>query len=187
MDDYFGDTSDEKWSIPEHTVIPMKDADNVNRTVTNRNNNRGRCSVPESENDTTSNDNSRTIDWPFTKLSMAGAGIKTDSLGGDYAKCGEIPVTQLIPVGVLNTYEHLVMRVSILTVELSGVEQSSYSETEFVDSPVVQEYVCPELLVKNYRRNAVKIYMRPTCCFGLCGMTDSLSRPELCWCWDCVD
>ena len=62
----------------------------------------------------------------------------------DYAKCGEIPVTKLIPVGVLDTDEHLVLRVSTITAELSGVETSSYSETDINDSPVVQEYVCPE-------------------------------------------
>ena len=75
---------------------------------------------------------------------MAGAGIKIDSLGVDYAKCGEIPVTKLIPVGVLDTDEHLVMRVSTITAEVSGVETSSYSETDINESPVVQEYVCPE-------------------------------------------
>ena len=42
-----------EWPIPENTVIPRKAADNVNRTVRNGNNNRGRCPVPESENDTT--------------------------------------------------------------------------------------------------------------------------------------
>ena len=45
-----------------NTVIPRKAADNVNRTVRNRNNNRGRCSGPGSENDTTSDENSSPID-----------------------------------------------------------------------------------------------------------------------------
>ena len=126
---------------------------------------------------------------------MAGAGIKIDSLGVDYVKGDEVPVSQLIPVGVLERDEHLVMRVSTITVELSVVEPCSYSETDFVDPPVVQDYVCPErrrqddvsayvdtqLLVTNYRGRGT------VCCFGLCGMTVSLNRPELCWCWDCVD
>ena len=112
----------------------------------------------------------------------------------DYAKCGEIPVTKFIPVRVLDTDEHLVMRVSTITAEVSGFETSSYSDTDINDSPVVQEYVCPErrrrddllayvdtqLLVKNYRRRMT------VCCFGR-GMTDCLNRPELGWCWDCVD
>ena len=39
-DDFF---RDEEWPIPEHMVIPRMAADNVDRTVRNRNNNRGRC------------------------------------------------------------------------------------------------------------------------------------------------
>ena len=113
---------DEEWPIPEHMVIPRMAADNVDRTVRNRNNNRGRCSWPGSENDITSNENSSQIDRPFTKLTTAGAGIKNDSLSVDYVKCGEIPVTKLIPVGVLDTEEQLVMRVSTITSELSAVE-----------------------------------------------------------------
>ena len=62
----------------------------------------------------------------------------------DYVKCGEIPVTKLIPVKVLDTYEQLVMRVSTITSELSAVETSAYSETDINDSLVIKEYVCPE-------------------------------------------
>ena len=170
-DDFFHNN---EWPIPENTVIPRKAADNVNRTVRNGNNNRGRCSVPESENDTISDENSGPINRPFTKLTTAGAGIEIDSLGVDYAKCGEIPVTKLIPVGVLDTDEHLVMRVSTITAEVSGLETSSYSDTDINDSPVVQEYVCPErrrrddlsahvdaqLLVKNYQRRMDGLLLR---------------------------
>ena len=38
-DDFF---PDEEWPISEHMVLPRMAADNVNRTVRNRNNNRGR-------------------------------------------------------------------------------------------------------------------------------------------------
>ena len=79
------------------------------------------------------------------------------------------------------------MRVSTITAEVSGFETSLYSDTDINDSPVVQEYVCPEcqrqddlsayvdtqLLVKSYRRRMT------VCCFSLCGMTDRLNRPEL--------
>ena len=115
-----------------------------------------------------------------TILTTAEAGIKTDSLSVDYEKCGEIPVIKLIPVGVLDTEEHLVMRMLTITAELSGVETSSHRNTDVNDSPVVQEYVCPErwrrndlsvyvdtqLLVKNFRQRMT------ICCFGLCRLTD---------------
>ena len=103
-----GDSDDEffrneEWPIPEHTVIPRKTADNVNRTVRNTNKNRGRCSGPGSENGINSGANSSQIDRPFTILTTAGDGIQNDSLSVDYVKCGKIPVTKLIPVGVLDT------------------------------------------------------------------------------------
>ena len=173
-DDFF---INKEWPIPEDTVIPRKADDTVNRTVGKRNNNRGRCSVPESEHDTTSDENYSPIDRSLTKLTTAGAGIKIDNMGVDYAKCGEIPVTKLLPVGILDTDEHLVMRVSTITAELSVVETSLYSESDINESPVVKEYVCPErrrqddlsayvdtrLLVKNYQRRMT------VCFFGLCG------------------
>ena len=111
-----------------NTVIPRKTADNVNRTVRNGNNNRAQCLAPENEKDTTSDENSGPVDRALTKLTMTGPGIEIDSLGVDYAKCDEIPVTKLIPVGVLDTDEHLVMRVSTITAEVSGLETSSYSD-----------------------------------------------------------
>ena len=95
-DEFFGD---EEWPIPEHTVKPSMAADNVNRTVRNRNNNRGRCSGPGSDSDITNDENSNHIDRPFTELARGGGGgIKNDSFSVDHVNCGEIPVTKLIPV-----------------------------------------------------------------------------------------
>ena len=70
-DDFFCDGA---WPIPEHTVIPSMAADNVNRTVRNRNNNRGRCSGPGSENDITYDEKSNQVDRPFTELATGGGG-----------------------------------------------------------------------------------------------------------------
>ena len=75
----------------------------------------------------------------------------------------EIPVTKLIPVGVLDTDKHLVMRVSTITAEVSGLETSSYSNN------TINAHVDIQLLVKNYRRSMT------VCCFGLCGLTDRLN------------
>ena len=191
-DDFF---PDEEWPISEHMVLPMMAADKVNRTVRNRNNNRGRWLWPGSENDITSNENYNQVDRPVTELATAGAGIKNDSFSVEHVKCGEILVTKLIPVRVLDTEEPLVMRVSTITSELSEVETSAYSETDINDIPVIKECVSPErrrrkqlsahadtqLMMNNYRRGVTD------CCFGVCGMKDSLNRSEIGWCWDCVD
>ena len=70
-----------------------------------------------------------------------GGGIKNGSFSVDHVNCGEIPVTKLIPVGVLDTEEQLVMRVSTITSELSQVETSAYSETDINDSPVIRRII----------------------------------------------
>ena len=190
-DDFF---REEEWPIPEHTVIPSMAADNVNRTVRNGNNNRGRCSGPKSENDITNDENSNQIDRPFTELARGGGGA-VFRFSVDHVNCGGIPVTKLIPVGAFDTEGQLVMRVSMITSELSEVETSAYSETDINDSPIVRECVCPErrrreelsayvdtqLIMTNYRRGSTD------CCFGVYGMTDSLNRSGIDWCWECVD
>ena len=87
------------------------------------------------------------------------------------------------------------MRVSTITSELSAVGTSSYSETYINDLPVIKECVSAErrkreqlsayantqLVMNSYRRCVMD------CCFGVCGMTDSLNRSEIGWCWNCVD
>ena len=83
----------------------------------------------------------------------------------------------------------------ILHAELPGAKASTSNDVDVNDSPVIQDYVCPErtrqndvsvyidtqLLVKNFQRKMT------ICCFGLCGLTDRFIEPELRWCWDCVD
>ena len=125
-------------------VQPRMVADNVNRTVINRNNNRGRWSWPGSENNITSDENFNLVDRPVTESATAGAGIETDSFSVEHVKCGEIPVTELIPVRVLDTEEPLIMRVSTITTELSEVGTSACSETGINDIPEIKECVSPD-------------------------------------------
>ena len=97
----------------------------------------------------------------------------------EHVKCGEIPVTKLIPVRVLDTEEPLIMRVSTITSELSEVETSAYSENVINDIPVIKECVSPErrrreqlpayadtqLVMSDYRRGVTDY------CFGVCEQT----------------
>ena len=124
--------TDEEWPISEHMVQPRMVADNVNRTVRHRNNNRGCWSWPGSENDITSDENYNLVDRPVTELATAGADIENESFSVEHVKCGEIPETELIPVRVLDTEEPLIMRVSTRAlsdfsddIEETGVEQLS--------------------------------------------------------------
>ena len=192
IDDGF--LTDEESPNSEHMVQPMTVADNVNRTVRNRNNNRGGWSWPGSENDITSDENSNLFDRPVTESATAGAGIETDSLSVEHVKCCEIPVTELITVRVPDTKEPLIMRVSTITTELSELGTSACSETDISDIPVFKECVIPErrrpvkvstdadtqVVISDYQRS-VKDY-----CFGVCEETDSINRSGIGWCWDCL-
>ena len=72
IDDGF--LTDEESPNSEHMVQPRTVADNVNRTVRNRNNNRGRWTWPRSENYITSDENSNLFDRPVTESATAGGG-----------------------------------------------------------------------------------------------------------------
>ena len=127
-------------------------------------------------------------------MTTAGAGIEYDSFSVKHVKCGEIPVTELIPVRVLDTEEQLIMRVSTITTELSEVETSACSETGINDIPVIKECASPEyqrreklsayadtqLIMSDYPRNATDY------CFGVCEKTDSINQSGIGWCWDCL-
>ena len=123
------------WHNGMNTVMPGQTADDTNRTVRNGNNNCAQYSAPENGNDTKSDVNLGPVGRAKSKFTTTEAGIEIDSLGVDYAKCDEIPVIKMIPVGVLDTDEHLVMRVSTITAEVSGLETSLYSNDAMNDSP----------------------------------------------------
>ena len=122
--------------------------------------------------------NSGPVGRAKSELTTTKAGIEIDSLGVDYAKYDEIPVTKRTLAGVLDTDEHVVMRVSMITAEVSRLDTSSDS----IDLPGIQECVCPErgkrddlsanidlqLWVKYCQRNMTDR------CFGLCGISDRL-------------
>ena len=149
IDDGF--LSDEESPNSEHMVQPRTVADNVTRTVRNRNNNRGRWSWPGSENDITRDENSNLFDRPVTKSATAGVGIETDSFSEEHVKCCEIPFTELITVQVPDTEEPLIMRVSTITMELSelGTSDGFLSDEE---SPNSEHMVQPRTVVDNVTR-----------------------------------
>ena len=177
IDDGF--LTDEESLNSEHMVQPRTVADNVNRTVRNRNNNRGRWSWPGSENDITSDENSDLFDRPVTESATAGAGIKTDSFSVEHVKCCEIPVTELITVRVSDTEEPLIMRVSTITTELSEIGKECVIPER--RRPVkVSADADTQVVISDYQQS-VQDY-----CFGVCEKTDSIDRSGIGWCWDCL-
>ena len=135
IDDGF--LADEESPNFEHMVQLRTVADNVNRTVRNRNNTRGRWSWPGSENDISSDENSNLFNQPVTESATARTGIETNSFSVEHVKSCEIPVTELVTVRVSDTEEPLVMRVSTITTELSELGTSACSETDISDIPAI--------------------------------------------------
>ena len=132
-------------------VQPRTVADNVIRTVRDRTDNRGRRTRPGSENDISSDEDSNLFDRAVTESATAWAGSETDSLSEEHVRCCKQPVTESITARVPDTEEPLVMRVSTVTMELSGLGTSACSETDISDIPVYKECVIPE------RRRPVKV------------------------------
>ena len=79
IEDSMFDTSDDEflseegWPISEYMTQPRMVADNVNRTVGNRNNNSRCWSWPGSDNDYTSDEDANLVGRPVTKFTTAGS------------------------------------------------------------------------------------------------------------------
>ena len=93
--------------------------------------------------------------------------------------------------GVSQPDEDEVMRVSMITVDVSQGNTNSHSN----NSQGIQDYVCPER-GKQHDLSAhmdfelcVKVSLRnlKENCFGVCGLTHRLNRPEIDWCCECID
>ena len=172
-------------------IMPGQTADDANKAVRNENNNGPQCPALGNGDDDNNDLNSGPGGRAKSELTANEAGIEIDNFDVDYVTDEDIPVKRRKLAGALDTNEHLVMRVSMITAEVSRVDTSLYSN----DSPGIQECVCPErekrddlsahvdleLWVKNSQRNMTG------CCFGLCGISHRLNRSELDWCWECVD
>ena len=165
------------WHYDTTPVMPGQTADDANKAVSNVNNNGGQCPALRDGDDDKHDLYSEPGGRVKSDLTTTEAGIENDILGVDYA--------------ILDTDEQLVTRVSMITAEVSRLDIRSYSN----DPAGIQECVCPEqgkcddlsahvnlqLWVEHSQRNLTDR------CFGLCGISDHLNRPESDWCWDCVD
>ena len=148
--------------------------------------------MPGSDEDITSEDNSKMIDRPVTGSSTAWAGTDTDSPRGIYVKSDKQPVTESVTARASDTEEPLLMTVSTVNMALSELRTSVCDETDTGDIPVYNEYIIPD------RRRPVKVlpdinthvvnsdsqWNSRDCCFGMCIKADSVDRSGICLCWD---
>ena len=163
-------------------------------TVSDRKDNRGGRTWTGSDEDITSEDNSKLFDRPVTGSATAWAGTDTDNPSGIYVKIDKQPVMELVTARASDTEEPLVMAVSTVTMELSELRTSVCGETDTGDIPVYNEYFIPD------RRRPVKVspdvntqvvisdnqWNSRDCCFGKCKKADSVNRSGIGSCWDCL-
>ena len=109
----------------------------------------------------------------------------------DYVTNDDISVNMRDSAGVSDTNEDEIMRVSMITADISQGNANSHGN----NSLRIQDCVCPErekehdlsahmdfeLCEKDSLRNMT------VNCFGVCGLTHCINRPEIDWCWGCVD
>ena len=163
-------------------------------TVSDRKDNRGGRTQTGSDEDITSEVDSKLFGRPVTGSATAWAGSDTDNSSGIYVKCDKQPVTESVTARASDTEEPLVMMVSTVTMELSELRTSVCGETDTSDILIYNEYSIPD------RRRPVKVspdvntqvvisdnqWNSRDCCFGMCKKADSVNWSGIGSCWDCL-
>ena len=140
----------------EQMVQPRTVADKDLLTVSDMKDNRGGRTRTGSDEDITSDEDSKLFGRPVTGSAMAWAGSGTDNPSGVHVKCCKQPVTESVTAQASDTEEPLVM-VSTVTMELSELRTSVCGETDTSDIPVYNECFIPD------RRRPVKVSPDITC------------------------
>ena len=181
IDDGF--LTDEESPNSEQMVPPRTVADEDIFTVSDRKDNRGGRTRTGSDEEITSDEDSKLFGRPVTESATAWAGSDTDNPSGEHVKCCKQPVTESVTARASDTEEPLVMKVSTVTMELSELRTSVCGETDTSDIPVYNECFIPEC------RRPVKVspdantqvvisdnqWNSRDCCFGVCKKADSVN------------
>ena len=126
-----------------------------------------------------------------SELSTEKAVIEIDILSADYVTNDDITVNMRNLAGISAMKEDVVMRVSMITAEVSQGTINSHSN----NSPGIQDCVYAELdnqddlsAHMDFQQCEIDSIRNMTgYCFGVCGLTHRLNRPEIDWCWECID
>ena len=110
--------------------MPGLTADEANRAVKNVNNNGGQCPALRNGNDDKHDLYSEPGGRAKSELSPKEAGIEIDKFSVDYVTNDEITVKMRKLAGASDTNEDVVMRVSMITTEVSQGDTNSYSNND---------------------------------------------------------
>ena len=179
------------WHYDTSPVVPVIPADEAIRMVRNAENNDGQYPAFRKGNEAKLELYSEPGGRAKSELSPEEAVRKIDIFSVDYVTNDDITVNMRDLAGVSNTNEDEIMRVSMITADVSQGNTNSHNN----NSQGIQDCVCPErekqhdlsahmdfeLCKKDSLRNMTGN------CFGVCGLTHRLNRPEIDWCWECID
>ena len=185
LEDYYD------WHYDTSPVVPGITADEAIRTVRNAENNDGQCPAFRKGNEGKPDLYSEPGGRARSELSPEEAVRKIDIFRVDYVTNDDITVNMRDLAGVSDTNEDEIMRVSMITADVSQGHTNSHNN----NSQGIQDCVCPErekqhdlsahmdfeLCEKDSLRNMTGN------CFGVCGLTHRLNRPDIDWCWECID
>ena len=172
-------------------IVPDITADDDIRTVRNAENNDEQCPAFREGNEDKPDLYSEPGGRAKSDLSPEEAVRTIDKFSVDYVTNDDLTVNIRDSAGVSDTHDDEIMRVSMITADVSQGNTNSHSN----NSLGIQDCVSPvrekqhdlsahmdfELCVKDSLRNLTGN------CFGVCGLTHRLNRPKIDWCWECID
>ena len=179
------------WHYDTSPVVPVITADEDIRTVRNAENTDGQGPTFRMGNKDKPDLYSEPVGRAKSELPPEEAVKNIDIFGIDYVTNDDITVNRRNSAGVSDTNEAEIMRVSMITTDVSQGNTNSHNN----NSQGIQDCVCPErekqhelsahmdfeLCKKDSLRNMTRN------CFGVCGLTHRFNSPELEWCWECID
>ena len=179
------------WHYDKSPIVPDITADEAIGGLRNAENNDGQCPAFREGNDDKPDLYSEPGGRAKSELSPEKSVIEIDILSVDYVTNDDITVNMRNLAGASDTNEDVVMRVSMIAAEVSQGNINSHSN----DSQGIQYCVCPEREKQHdlsahmdFKQCEIDSLRNMTGnCFGVCGLTHRLNRPEIDWCWECID
>ena len=179
------------WHYDTAPIVPDITADDDIRTVRNAENNDDQCLAFREGNEGKTDLYSKPGGRAKSDLSPEEAVRTIDTFSVDYVTNDDITVNIRDSAGVSDTHDDEIMRVSMITADVSHGNTNSHSNNSLgirdCVSPVREKqhhlsaHMDFELCVKDSLRNLTGN------CFGVCGLTHRLNRPKIDWCWECIN
>ena len=179
------------WHYDRAPIVPDITANEAIGRLRNAENNGGQCPTSTEGNDDKADLYSEPGGRARSELSPEKAVMDIHIVSVDCFTDDDITVGMRNLAGVSDTNEYVVMRVSMITAEVSQGHINSDSN----DSPGIQDCVSAErekqddlLAHMDFKQCEIDSLQKMTGnCFGVCGLTHRLNRLEIDWCWECID